>query len=307
MNPQVPNSYKNFLPSNKFIKIIGTIAIVAVLVFTVPKIITWVTSKHIDILNNINPIASIPSSDPTTRDSTGAGIPDWELIAAGINPQDPNAAAEFEKFKTVVGSDNFETAASNASDSDKVGLVMLDELSQDATSNGSVTSDSISAVTGTEVANYIQAQQAKNKTYSASDLTLSDDSDTSVQKYYNALINSNPPKLDSNFITHVTNYIQGKESKSIYVSSMINSIQTTVTTLLAIPVPPTAVVLHISAINALSGLAQTLDTYDQTNKDALSQLGTVALVENYYRTIVTGNANFQEYFSVALPPISVKN
>jgi hypothetical protein len=305
MNPQVPNSYKNFLPSTKFIKITSIIAIICILVFIVPKGITWLKSRHQNIFNQINTLASLPSTDPTTRDSSGTGIPDWQLIAAGINPRDPNAASEFEKVKKVVGANNFKTAADNATASDKLALVMYDELSQNAIATGSSTSGTVTAVTGTEVANYIQSQQSKNKTYSRTDLTISDDSEASITAYNKKLSQFKDSPFDKDFVTHVTSYIQGKET-NVYLTTKLTAINQLVTQLLTTPVPPTALSLHLAILNSLYGLQQTLDSYTLTTSDNLSQLGTVGLAEDYIRSTINNVANLIEYFSVAITPTGSK-
>lgn len=312
MNPQVPNSYKNFLPSRTFIKIIGIIAIVCILIISIPKIITWVKSHHSGILASTNIIATVPTGDPTTRDSDGDGVPDWEEIAVGLNPFSaettpgvPDALA-FEKIKSVVGVDNFQNAADNASDADKVGLALYSDISKNAISTGTTTSTSVSTVTGAEVANYIQAQQTKNKTYTKTDLTISDDSESSILAYYKGMTTFSNSPFDKDFITHITSYIQGKETKDVYLAAKLTTIDQMVTKLLAVPVPRTAVTIHLSILNSLYGLSQTLESYDSTTTDSLAQLGTVALAQDYIRTSVTSVANIVEYFSVAITPTSSK-
>jgi len=181
-------------------------------------------------------------------------------------------------------------------------LVMYDELSQNAISTGSSTNGAVTAVTGAEVANYIQAQQAKNKTYAKSDLTLSDDTGESVYTYSKAMSALGNSPFDQDFVTHLTSYIQGKESKDTYIGPKLVSINQLITKLLAIPVPPTAIALHLSVLNSLYGLEQTIDGYDSTTTDSLAQLGTTGLAQGYIRDTITGVANMNAYFSVAITP-----
>ena len=207
----------------------------------------------------------------------------------------------------VVGADNFQSAADNATDADKVGLAMYSDLSQNAIDNGTTSGTAVSAVTGTEVTNYIQAQQAKNKTYSAADLHIVlDNGNDTIKKYYKALQALNQPILDKDFVAHSSSYIGGKETKDAYVSKTTVALAAMVQKLLAVPVPSTAVPIHLETINALSGIEQTLDAYDPANTDSLAKFGTVALVEDYYRSAVLANADQSEYFSVILDPKDLK-
>ncbi len=313
MNPQVPNSYKNFLPSKNFIKIIGVIAIITILIFTVPKIVTWVISGHSRNSSTSAVVITIPSGDPTTRDSDGDGIPDWEEIAVGLNPLSaettpgiPDAVA-FEKIKSAVGPVNFQTAADNATDSDKVGLALYSDLSQNAIATGSTSDASVVTITQSEITNYIKSAQAKNKTYSNTDLKITtDNNNASIKKYYQDLKKLDTPVLDQNFITHTSSYINGKESKDPYISGVIASLDDMVKKLLITTVPSTAVPIHLDTINALYGIEQTLTNYDPTTNDGLTKFGTVALIEDYYRSAVIANANQIQYFSVILDPKDLK-
>ncbi|MDB4984116.1 MAG: hypothetical protein JWM20_295 [Patescibacteria group bacterium] len=307
MNPtNVPNSYKNFLPSGKFIKIVGAVLGIAILGFFIPKLIIYLRSHRTIVSPNAALVVSVPSGDPTTRDSDGDGIPDWQEIAVGLNPfsgettkgtPDPLA---FQNIKTVIGANDFQNVSDNATDTDKLALSLYSDLSRNAQDTGSTSGDTVSAVTGAEVANYIQAAQAKNKTYASANLTVVDNSQSSVQTYFKAMNALNTTVLGKDFVTHVSSYIDNKETKNAYLSAQLATIDGMVTKLLAIPVPSTAAAIHLAGINALSGIEQTINSYDPTTTDSLSQLGTVALIQDYTRAAIISNANLGQYFSVAL-------
>ena len=101
-------------------------------------------------------------------------------------------------------------------------------------------------------------------------------------------------------MTHLTNYIQGKESKDVYVTSKVATINALAQKILTIPTPSTAVSIELAGANALSGIAQTIDNYDPTNTDSLAQFGTIALIKQYIGDAVTADTNMNVYFSLVL-------
>jgi hypothetical protein len=312
MNPNIPNSYKNILPSSRFIKTIIIIGIITIVVILLPRTITWFQNFHLSNIQTKSLVINVPSGDPTSRDSDGDGIPDWQEIAVGINPLSPETIAgvpdmvTFEKVKKTVGIDLFNITKANATDTDKVGLALYNDLSQDSIASGTASTHSVSAITSAEVANYITAKHAKNKKYTAADLVITDNTDSNIKKYYDAIVKINTPIFDKNLVSHVSAYIDNKESKAVYIDQKLATIDTFIPKILAIPVPSTAVDIHLAGLNALSGLRETIAAYDPATTDNLSQLGTVGLVEDYIRSAVLANANLMQYFSVTLDMKSSK-
>lgn len=295
---------QKYLPSKKIRIVILILVIIGIGYLIIPSLVKKITSLH--RANNPATILTLgvaPAGDPTMRDTSGNGIPDWEEAALGIDPYSgsPEAnAALFEKLKTSMGQAKFESLTSQTTDSSKVGLVIYGDLTANAATASGTTSNTVVGVTQAEVQNYINANKLKNKTYTAADLTIIDNSSASVQSYYKAQQALGGNIIDKDFVTHLTNYIQGKESKDVYVTSKVATINALAQKILTIPTPSTAVSIELAGANALSGIAQTIDNYDPTNTDSLAQFGTIALIKQYIGDAVTADTNMNVYFSLVL-------
>ena len=307
--PNIPPQYSSkILPSKKILVAIAVIIIAFAAYYLVPVIIKKISHLKKTPSSDDGSSVAVLTGDPTTRDTDGDGVPDWQEIIVGLDPRNPETkhgtpdAVAFENIRSQVGADTFAQQAAQVTDTDKVALALYDGYSNDAAVQGQSTNGAVSAITETEVFNYITAKKAKNKKYTAKDLTTTGNTTPEVKAYYDALKSSSANILDKEFTTHLTAYIQGKEPRSAYFDKKIPLINKLVADALKIPVPTTAVANHLQGLNALSGIAQTLDTYDATTPDELSQFGTLGLIQDYINEDLTANGNLTLYFSVVLDP-----
>lgn len=251
-------------------------------------------------------IVTVPTGDPTTRDTDGDGVSDWQEILVGLDPRNPETrkgtpdAVTFQSIKDQVGVDAFNQAASQVTDTDKVALALYDGFSKNAENRGQSTGQDVSTVTQSEILNYISSKKSANKVYGAGDLTMTDNTSDSVKAYYSALKKTSINIITQDFSTHLSNYLQGSEGRSVYFDKELATIRKTVSDSVSITVPTTAVANHLALVNGLYGILQTLDQYDPTTTDSLVQFGTMGLIQDYINQEVAANASITFYFSVAL-------
>lgn len=300
----IPPAYKknNFLPSVGVQIFIVIIFFGFVAFWGIPKIYTslkyWngVPAKKFSLSATV-----LPSGDPTTRNILGDGIPDWQKILVGIDPKDPEGATKFKKIKDAVGASTFDFSASQVTDTDKVSLALYDGIGRDSINQGSVTPESITNFTQTEIANYIQAKQQSLKIYTPKDFVTSEGNDTeAITTYYKAMQGTSGNLIDKDFATHLQEYILGKESKDVYIAGKITEMQTLVQKLLSISVPTTALTMHTAGTNAISSMMQVLDTYIPSSDDTISQFATTTLIQGFITGIQDTNDQLSGFFWITL-------
>lgn len=303
LDSYIPASYKRypFLPSSNIGILVIIICFGFILFLGVPKIFKWFSLRNATAPANPTLLATVlPSDDPTTRNVLGDGIPDWQKILVGIDPKDPLGAMKFKKIKEAIGADTFDASASQVSDTDKVSLTLYDGITKESVLSGNVDTAAIATRTRTEIANYIQAKKKSEKAYTTKDFVTTTNDTSAIKSYYAAIQATNSDIFDKDFATHLQLFLSGKESGDIYISRKVSDMKELLNKLLTIPVPTTALTMHMTAANGIYSVMQALDTYKPLDNDNLQQLGTAAVVQDATLSVTDAITNLSAYFAVTL-------
>ena len=303
MDYNPPSSYKNYLPSKKMQVVIGVLVLVIIAYIAIPPL-ARVLKKHTSSSGPTPTVTfGLPTGDPTTRDSSGQGIPDWELIAVGISPTDPNAVADFEKMKAKMSVTALDTLENQTTDTDKISLTTGNVLTQDGAANDGITGNDVDQATGSEILNYVSGIETQNTKYFLSSLTVVDSNLANATAYQKGIKGISYVDLTSSTIwQHISGYVQGTENVTA-TSKILAQMQTSITSMEAIPVPQPIAQDDLDAINALSGFYQTLSAYDPTKStDQAYQFGTVGALQSYVHDYILAEGEFSLYLQIALDP-----
>lgn len=306
MDSNTPGSYKNYLPSKKIQLVIAILLGILAAYFLVPKLYTLIKEVSIPKVPTSNLSVTLPTGDPTTRDSDGDGVLDWQEIAVGLDPQNPvtkNGTPDMQTFETLkaqVGVALFANEEAQVTDTDKVSLTIYDTLAKDSIENNGIAIDTTQAVTGQELINYITAQRARIKTFSQKDLSVVQGTMENNEAYAKAMKpiladtpeTKNAPKL-------IAAYLDGTADRS-KILPFVNALKKKITPLQTVPVPSSAASIHLEILNAFQGIAQVLDEYDHTNTDPTSKISATSLVQDYLMIATRSNGLLSIYLSVAL-------
>lgn len=302
MNPNIPSSYKNYLPSRNIRILIGILVIIGVAYFFIPWAFRTVNTMISPKGDRGVAVFAVPTTDPLTRDTSGSGIPDWELLAVGIDPHDPNAAAEFNKIKNAMSPTDFSSLENQTTDTDKVSLAIFGDIASDAEANDGISGTSTAQATGQEVLNYIAAQKAKVTQYNLSDLTVvlsSLSTNEAYSKTMKAILADNAVFKDAP--TQLKNYLTGTADKSTILPAL-DFIENTVTKLKATPVPGPAAQIHLAIVNELEEMYEVINAYDPTSTDQTAQISTESLIQDDLINLAKSEGDLGIYFSVSLDP-----
>jgi len=303
MDYNSPSSYKNYLPSKKMQVVIGVVILAVAAYFIIPPILH--TLKKHPAPAGPTPVVTfgIPTGDPTTRDSTGQGIPDWELIAVGISPSDPTALLDFDKLRAKMSPTELSNLENQTTDTDKISLTAGDDLDNDASIEQGITGNDVDQATGTEILNYIASIQAKNTLYSMSDLTVVPSSYANATAYQAGIKKISFVTLtDTAVWQHIAGYIQGTEDASA-TDKILTRMKASIASMEALPVPEPIATNELTSINALSGFYQTLNAYDPSrSSDQAYQFGTIGALQNYIHDYILSEGTINIYLPIAINP-----
>lgn len=302
MDPNTPSyytsSYKRFVPSRKIQLLIVILIIIGIGYFTLPPLINHFFGPKPIVTKNLQ--VGTPTGDPSTRDTLGDGIPDWEKIAVGLNPSDPNSTKLFQKLQQTLGTTNLNQAFGTATDTDKVSLTISSDLSTITSQKGLASGTDVANSTSQEVLSYIDAHEKQNQTFTAADIKTTDDSLTSNTAYYNALkpLLSDTPTTKA-FPQKLNDYINGTGTKEDLAPGL-DYLNTTIQTLKGVSVPRSVVALHLQILTDTNGLLQTINGIDPTNSDEMTKMSNISLVQDYLIKLTKEAGKLSIFFSVAL-------
>lgn len=303
MEPISP--YRNFLPGKKIQIAIGVIVLGVLAYFFIPRIITFLKNNKTDPASNKGLLVTALSGDPTTRDTDGDGVSDWQEIAVGLDPRKPETnpgtpdAQKFETFKSTLGYDLFTQAESNTTDTDKISLALSNEITHNL-QNSTATEVSISNVTATELLNYIEARKSKITLLSLKDINVVENTLETNTAYSNKMNEILKDDVGTkNFASDLNAYIEGAGSQQA-IDTNLSYIEKTLTALKTVPVPSGATTLHLEISNSVQGVYEIIKGIDVANSDEFVKLSTVTLLQDYIIRLATSAGKLPIYFSVAL-------
>lgn len=306
MEYNAPSPYKNYLPGKGIRIAIGIIVLIGVAYFTTPWIIKTLKKTKGSNPQETKLFVSTLSGDPTTRDTDGDGVPDWQEIILGLDINNPQSKpgipdkVTFQTIKNQVGADTFDLEAGQVTDTDKVSLTIYDALSKDSVKNEGISVAGTQAVTGQELYNYIAARKGELRTYTEKDLVATTGSLENNQVYAQKMnmiladdsVSKNGPEL-------IQAYLDDQASRQ-NIQPMLSLLQKKVSLLLEVPVPPSAIPMHLDIINSAQGIYQLLDEYRPNSEDPAAKISTVSLVQDYLIRATKSFGLLQIYLSVAL-------
>ncbi|MEI8223920.1 MAG: hypothetical protein WCG20_02235 [bacterium] len=308
MEYNTPSSYKNYLPSKKIRIIIGILIVIGLGYFTIPLIIKSVKREAIREVPPTNLVISTPTGDPTTRDTDSDGVPDWQEIAMGLDPNKPQTKdgvadmTTFQNIKNAVGNNTFDLEAGKVTDTDKVSLTIYDALASDSKKNNGVSVEAAQAVTGQELYNYIAAQKKQVAVYTTKDINVTEGTLESNKDYaaqMKVLLADTPET--KKYPTTINTYLDSDSTKDkSAITPVLAYFEKTIVALKSTPVPSPAASTHLDILNAIQGVYQIVKTYNPTDTDPTSQVSAVSLVQDYLISLSKSLGMLSVYFSVSL-------
>ena len=306
MEYNAPSSYKNYLPGKGIRITIGIIVVIGIAYFTIPWAIRTIKRTRVAEPKKAEVFVSSLSGDPTTRDTDGDGVPDWQEIVLGLdinNPQSKPGIPDLTTLQTIksqVGTDTFDLEAGRVTDTDKVSLTIYNALSEDSVKNDGISVAGTQTVTGQELYNYIAARKKELRTYAEKDLVTTTGSLQNNQAYAQKMsviladdsVSRNGPEL-------IQSYLDDRASRQD-IQPMLSLLEKKVSLLLDVPVPPSAIPMHLDIINSAQGIYQLLDEYQPGGDDPAAKISTVSLVQDYLIKATKSFGVLQIYLSVAL-------
>lgn len=308
MEYNTPSSYKNYLPSKKIRIIIALLLIIGIGYFTIPLIIASLKKNPAQTVPPTNLVVSTPSGDPTTRDTDGDGIPDWQEIAMGLDPKNPETKkgvpdmTTYQNIKDAVGNNTFDLEAGKVTDTDKVSLTIYDALASDSKKNNGVSVEATQAVTGQELYNYIAAQKKQITTFSQKDLVVVEGTIDSNKDYASKMktLLADTPETKK-YPTMINSYLDTDSTKTKpNIAPILAYFEKVIAAMRSIPVPASAVSTHLDVLNSVQGVYQVVKTYNPNETDPTSQVSAVSLVQDYLISLSKSLGMLSVYFSVAL-------
>lgn len=306
MESNTPASYKNYLPSKKIQVIIGVLVIIGIGYFTIPALINYFKNKKIDAPVPTRLSIVLPAGDPTTRDSDGDGVLDWQEIAVGLDPQNPttrDTTSDLEIFTTLkskIGEGTFNLELENTEATDKISLTIYDSLSRESIAGGGISEMAVQSITAQELTNYIAAQQDKIKVYTASEVSIVESTQEANDTYAKTVqdVIKNTPQAED-LASTVTSYLDNEISKTS-VEPYLSIINSVTSKLVTAEIPRNAAQIHLEILNALQAIYQLTSEYPEGTTDPLIQLGTTTLVQDALIRVSKSVGMLSIYLSVAL-------
>lgn len=308
MEYNTPSSYKNYLPSKKIRIIIAILVVIGVGYFTVPMIINSLKKGPVKTVPPTNLVVSAPTGDPTTRDSDGDGIPDWQEIALGLDPNNPQSKkgvpdmTTYQNIKDAVGNNTFDLEAGKVTDTDKVSLTIYDALSSDSKKNNGISVEATQAVTGQELYNYIAAQKKLVTVYTEKDLNVVEGTIDSNKNYASKMkvLLADTPETKK-YPSTINAYLDTDTAKDKpAIAPVLTYFEKIIAAMKSTPVPASAVSTHLDILNAVQGVYQIVKTYDPNETDPTVQVSAVSLVQDYLISLSKSLGMLSVYFSVSL-------
>lgn len=304
--PNYTGIYKNYLPGKKIRVIILILTTVALIYFVVLPLIAKIKKNGIPPAKPLALTITLPSGDPTTRDSDGDRIPDWQEIAVGLDPHNKQTTlgvSDDELFATIknrLGADAFDQAAEESTSTDRLSLTIANDINQSAEVAGITIDKSLSAASVHEILNYIESQKSSFIIYTPKDISTIENNlknNTDYAVHMNTILkdNATTKSVDSD----IKNYALGTGSREKALAAAA-IIQKSITTLKATPVPSSAVELHLAIMNSLQGFYQTTQIIDPATTDEITRLGPLSLLQDYAIQFTRSVGKLAVYFSISL-------
>ncbi len=300
------NVYKNYLPGKKIKIVIALLIALALVYFVVLPLVEKIKKDGVPPAKPLSLTITLPSGDPTTRDTDGDGIPDWQEIAIGLDPRKKQTSPGvpddqiFNTIKNKLGADAFDQAASESTSTDRLSLTIAHDIDESAQKFGTTIDQTISEVSTHEILNYIDSQKSSFVLYSSKDLSVIENNLKNNSEYasrMNIILKDNASS--SSVDTDIRNYALGTGSRDKAMAAAA-IIQQSIISLKATPVPSAAVTIHLAILNALQGFYQTTQAIDPTTQDEITRLGPLALLQDYTIQFTKAVGQLKVYLSVAL-------
>ena len=278
--------YRAYLPSKKFLVVMGGGIVLLAIVFAVAN--RFGTEAGFD--RNINPKAPVAATgtmgDIVTRDSNGNGIPDWEESLWGLDP-----SADGKTNKQII--EQKEAANGITPDTSGTAVTPTDQFSQSLLStilalqqSGTLTEASVSNL-AVSVANSIDAKHANPATYSIKDLTITATNKASDKATYEAAMKSLLGQYDSldlgtELSTIADALDTGNTDELKQLGPVADAYGAISREIVKLPTPPGAAPYALAIANASAAMSASLPQ-----------------VENIYNDVLTGMVGIDDYVNAS--------
>jgi hypothetical protein len=274
---------KDFLPSKKILVLITVLIIIGLASIFIPKLITGF-SRHATPAQQNTLIVTAPVGNPLTRDSNGNGVPDWEEVAAGLDPYEKNA----------VSPDSL-PATTDVSDSSKLSYTIFEDIVQQTNQSGNFDGPTISNASQQEFLNYFKSL-APAEYYSTQNISVVQSTPAVDQTYKETITAIGGVELfNKTFQKDLTSFLNGGAFANS-IKNKITQIETLLPKMAAVPIPSGIADDQIATFNALDGFDKVLQNYDITNTDPLYQFANETLIKMYEWAIIKHSVAVLAYY-----------
>ena len=282
------NNFKKYLPSQKFITLILTIIVIAILYFVIKGAISFFVNKN--SANNPNEPKKLiigTAQSIAQKDSNNNGIPDYEEYLWGLDPKitgPENKEFILAKKKTlqekgvITNIDDSSTISDNDNLSRQffatiISLQQTGELNQESM-------DSVSNALGSNI-----TPTPIPDIYNINMLTIVDDSDKAKSEYHDEIANLINQFKDANIGSELTFIIQGinnKDSQALYAAVTVGqAYQQFGDRFIMIPVPRSIIPAHLSAANNYEKVGKSILDLSKVLNDPLLGMKAILNYKNY--------------------------
>jgi hypothetical protein len=244
------------------------------------------------------------SSDPHNPDTSGDGIPDGEEVKEGRNPllKWPNNLLPAGSLPSGAASQANKVIHATTTATDILGETLLSQYMALKESGQTITPD----MEQTLVDNFAQSDIVgpyipQAKVYTISDLSVStDNSQAALKKYGNAvgqaMIKNSPLSGISALIVEETAVNSGSEQDLSGLATIVTSSSELVKELLDIPVPSSAVAIHLAILNDVSASLNSVQGMQQLFNDPVVALAALKAYETTLPALSTDIHTLSVFF-----------
>lgn len=267
------HQWEKFIPSKKILAIVGIIIVVAIIYGLrnpLDRLIQKIKSGKQVSITTIQPkTEQSPVTLSVDKDTDGDGLPDWQEVLLGTNPNVPNSKDDVPQSLRELVNSSDKTLITT---SDKLALKVYQRL--ESAPKGSNITEAVQAATTKEMLDYANSLDQQMTTYALNDLNLVDNT-ADARTSYSAAIAPEFKKIipDASQTQQIYQQILGNTQK-IIPSSYEIGITKVVNDLLQMPVPLRLSENHLILLNAVTHLqgalkSQNSATTDQTDLYAM--------------------------------------
>ncbi len=277
---------RNLLPSKKFLKTLGGIILLILIIILIGSIANKKTLYKQNLTGKVVVVDDVLDVD-TDKD----GLKDWEENLWGTDPQRPDSdndgisdADEIRKIQEFLIDTGKDNPDAPQNDKTKTGALTRDIMTIAAaiSQSGPVTKESSDAIT-TEIANYLEKRNSAQ--YTVKDIIITENATEKQKIAYLTLIKKSAERtpLSQADVTLIENYEVNMDSGNMLpYTTTADKFKKELDIVKKIPAPEQYITAHLLYINALEGLQSFYRDLALQDEDPARALGAFLSAESVF-------------------------